>query len=150
MTSGFFFLGSIDHPPSRQNPTDLKLIKPPNTTTHRGITMIDAEELRYRALETQGMLDEMEWLKEQGEYSILTPVEHRVVLGLIMQVIKEVGDYNIDFITKMQDLLVLVGFSTDKVMEIMTQHLNPNSSLFNSPEIQGALSQNSDNSYEYN
>jgi hypothetical protein len=42
--------------------------------------MIDAEELRYRALETQGMLDEMEWLKEQGEYSILTPVEHRVVL----------------------------------------------------------------------
>ncbi len=69
--------------------------------------MIDAEELRYRALETQGMLDEMEWLKEQGEYSILTPVEHRVVLGLIMQVIKEVGDYNIDFITKMQDLLVL-------------------------------------------
>jgi hypothetical protein len=100
--------------------------------THGGITMIDAEELRYRALETQGMLDEMEWLKEQGEYSILTPVEHRVVLGLIMQVIEEVGGYNIDFITKMQDLLVLAGFSTDKVMEIMT------------------LSQNSDNSYEYN
>jgi hypothetical protein len=112
--------------------------------------MIDAEELRYRALETQGMLDEMEWLKEQGEYSILTPVEHRVVLGLIMQVIKEVGDYNIDFITKMQDLLVLVGFSTDKVMEIMTQHLNPDSPLFNSPEIQGALSQHSDNTYEHN
>jgi hypothetical protein len=148
--AGLFFLNSIDHPQSRQSSTDLKLIEPPNTTTHRGITMIDAEELRYRALETQGMLDEMEWLKEQGEYSILTPVEHRVVLGLIMQVIKEVGDYNIDFITKMQDLLVLVGFSTDKVMEIMTQHLNPDSSLFNSPEIQGALSQNSDNSYEYN
>jgi hypothetical protein len=148
--AGLFFLNSIDHPQSRQSPTDLKLIKPPNTTTYRGITMIDAEELRYRALETQGMLDEMEWLKEQGEYSILTPVEHRVVLGLIMQVIKEVGDYNIDFITKMQDLLVLVGFSTDKVMEIMTQHINPNSSLFNSPEIQGALSQNSDDSYEYN
>jgi hypothetical protein len=143
-------LGSIDHPQSRQSPTDLKLIEPPNTTTHRGITMIDAEELRYRALETQGMLDEMEWLKEQGEYSILTPVEHRVVLGLIMQVIKEVGDYNIDFITKMQDLLVLVGFSTDKVMEIMTQHLNPDSPLFNSPEIQGALSQHSDNTYEHN
>jgi hypothetical protein len=71
-------------------------------------------------------------------------------VGLIMQVIKEVGDYNIDFITKMQDLLLLVGFSTDKVMEIMTQHLNPDSSLFNSPGIQGALSQNSDNSYEYN
>ena len=45
----------------------------------------DREE--YNSLETQGMLNEMEYIKRQGEYSMLTPVEHRVVLGLIMRVI---------------------------------------------------------------
>jgi IrrE N-terminal-like domain len=35
--TGFFFLGSINHPQSRQSPTDLKLIKPPNNHPSKSI-----------------------------------------------------------------------------------------------------------------
>jgi predicted DNA-binding transcriptional regulator AlpA len=72
-------------------------------------------------------------------HSTLTPVENNVVLGLILQIKKNTGGYNKEFLTTMQDTLQLVGFSTPQIWEVMTQHLNPESQRFYSPEIQEAL-----------
>jgi hypothetical protein len=83
-------------------------------------------------------------------HSTLTPVENNVVLGLIIQIKKDVGGYNEEFLTTMQYKLQLVGFSTPQVWEIMTQHLNPESKRFNSADIQHILQQESGNSHEHN
>jgi hypothetical protein len=82
--------------------------------------------------------------------STLTAVEQNVVLGLIIQIKKDAGGYNEEFLTTMQDTLQLVGFSTPQVWEVMTQHLNPESQRFNSADVQYVLQQESDNSHEYN
>jgi hypothetical protein len=100
----------------------------------------DDEE--YIALETQGMLNEM-------KYSALTPVEYRVFLGLAMQIRKEVGGNALKFLTTMQDTLVMLGFSTPQVMEVMGEHLNPDSWRFQSAGMQQILGQDFD-SHEYN
>ncbi len=82
-------------------------------------------------------------------HSTLTPVENNVVLGLIIQIKKDVGGYNEEFLTTMQDTLQLVGFSTPQVYEVMTHHLNPESQRFNSADIQHVLQQEFD-THEYN
>lgn len=118
----------------------------------------------YRELETQGMLDEMEWRKNQGVEgnlafdkiqeeclgSTLTPVEHNVVLGLILQQKKAIGEYNLEFFTTIQDLLVLAGFSTLQIMEVMSEYLNPEHQRFNSADVQYVLQQDFCNAHEYN
>jgi hypothetical protein len=96
----------------------------------------------YKALETQGMLDEM------GR-TTLTPVEYKVFLGLAMQIKKEVGGNALKFLTTMQDTLEKLGFSTPQVMEVMGEHLNPDSWRFQSGEIQQILGQDFD-THEYN
>jgi hypothetical protein len=94
-------------------------------------------------------------LKYDKEYknsfstSTLTPVEQNVVLGLILKTKEDMGEYNLEFLTTMQDKLVLVGFSTSQVYEVMTQHLNPESQRFNSADIQHVLQQEFD-THEYN
>jgi hypothetical protein len=98
-------------------------------------------------------------LKYDGEYeelfsspsrSTLTAVEQNVVLGLILQIKKDAGGYNEEFLTTMQDTLQLVGFSTPQVWEVMTQHLNPESQRFNSADVQHVLQQEFGSSHEYN
>jgi hypothetical protein len=96
----------------------------------------------YIALETQGMLDEM-------EYSTLTPVEYRVFLGLAMQIKKEVGGNALKFLTTMQDTLEKLGFSTPQITEVIGEHLNPNSWRFQSAGMQQILGQDFD-THEYN
>jgi hypothetical protein len=95
-------------------------------------------------------------LKYAGKYknsplcSTLTAVEQNVVLGLILQIKKDTGGYNEEFLTTMQDTLQLVGFSTPQVWEVMTQHLNPESQRFNSADVQHVLQQEFGSSHECN
>jgi hypothetical protein len=100
------------------------------------------DDKEYIALETQGMLDEM-------KYSTLTPVEYRVFLGLAMRIKREVGGNALKFLTTMQDTLEKLGFSTPQVMEVMGEHLNPDSWRFKSAGMQQILGQDFD-SHEYN
>jgi hypothetical protein len=96
----------------------------------------------YKALETQGMLDKM------GR-TTLTPVEYKVFIGLAVRIKKEVGGNALKFLTTMQDTLEMLGFSTPQIMEVIGEHLNPDSWRYQSGEIQQILGQDFD-THEYN
>jgi hypothetical protein len=103
-----------------------------------------------RSPEVDAAIDRMLDRMKDESYSTLTAVEHNVVLGLILQVKKDIGEYNLEFLTTVQDSLVLVGFPAIQVMEIMTQYLNPESKRFESAEVQHALQQEFYDAHEYN
>jgi hypothetical protein len=84
-----------------------------------------------------------------NEFSLLSAVEHRVFLGLVMKISKKVEGF-VEFLTTMQDTLIRLEFSTPQVMEVMSEHLNPNCSRFYSTGIKSMLEQAFSVNYEYN
>ncbi len=84
-----------------------------------------------------------------NEFSLLSAVEYRVFLGLVMKISKEVGGF-VEFLTTMQDTLTMLEFSTPQIMEVMSEHLNPNCSRFYSTGIESMLGQALSVNYEYN
>jgi hypothetical protein len=84
-----------------------------------------------------------------NEFSLLSAVEYRVFLGLVMKISKEVGGF-VEFLTMMQDTLIRLEFSTPQVMEVMSEHLNPNCSRFYSTGIKSMLEQAFSVNYENN
>jgi hypothetical protein len=84
-----------------------------------------------------------------NDFSLLSAVEYRVFLGLVMKISKEVGGFA-EFLTTIQDTLTELEFSTPQVMEVMSEHLNPNCSRFYSTGIKSMLEQAFSVNYEYN